>query len=573
MMQLESHSADGDSYGEPYRLGKRLRSGSTGDVFQTRHPHFPDPCAMKILRPELVEAAADLQAFRDDLEVLTGVRHPNIVHVLEVGVLPNGVAFVVTELLEGRSLTERLAGGEPLPAAEVVEVVRATAAGLQAAHSRGVVHGEINPHNIFLARTEGYEQGLVKLVNFGISKLRPVDAPAALTLEAIRYLSPEQAAGRADEMDGRSDQFALAAVAYRMLTGLDVFREDSSSVSLLCQLVHEGPTLALIEDPQLAAVLRRALAREKRERFESVVAFARAFEAALVGEISGRTPLPTAAASSPPARPTAAAPTPEPTPPFEGTPTPVRPVPVPAAARRLQEKAATLLGFAGSDLAMLGAAAFAAEATVPRRVEVSPLPAVEPPAPGMVPRPGPTKLERAVPRVPEPPIVAMAGPPISVVAASQAPARVERSAFVERPMPAPHRAREPAPRRPPPRGPHRPAPQAPPRPAPRAQAAPVDVSTDSLFSNPFFTDSVDMPRSTRPGRRMSDSLLDDDLRLERPPRQGWKLFFFLVAFLIACFGASMAAGWRPPLSLRQTMLWHHLHLPYAADPLPPAPVD
>src|SRR5437870_2895029 len=124
-MHLETEAA----HTEPYRLGKRLRSGSTGEVFETRHPLLPGPCCMKILRPELSQGG-DLEAFRGDLEILAAIRHPNIVNVAEVGVLENGVAFVVTELLEGQSLAERLARGEPVPVMEAIEIVRAAAAGL-----------------------------------------------------------------------------------------------------------------------------------------------------------------------------------------------------------------------------------------------------------------------------------------------------------------------------------------------------------------------------------------------------------------------------------------------------------
>jgi serine/threonine-protein kinase len=102
-MQFESQMVERDSYG----LGKRLRSGSTGDVYETRHPLLSGPSAIKILRPELVGRPADLETFRGDLDIVAALRHPNIVHVVEVAVPPDGVAFVVTELLEGRSLAER----------------------------------------------------------------------------------------------------------------------------------------------------------------------------------------------------------------------------------------------------------------------------------------------------------------------------------------------------------------------------------------------------------------------------------------------------------------------------------
>ena len=452
-MQFESQMGERDSYG----LGKRLRSGSTGDVYETRHPLLFGPSAIKILRPELVSRPGDVEMFRGDLDIVATLRHPNIVHVVEVAVPENGVAFIVTELLEGRSLAERLAGGQVVPVTEVVEIVRGAAAGLQAAHQRGVMHGEVNPHNIFLARTEGYDQGVVKLVNFGIARLRPADAPASLGLEAIRYLSPEQAAGRCQEVDGRADQFALAAVAYRMLTGVDAFAQDSS-LSILCQLVHERPRLLPLGNSDLEAILRRALARDKRDRFESILTFARAFEVAALGDRSGvsRTPSP---------RP--------------------RVVSTEATLPRSSGGGPTLMGFAASALAAVG-----------------------PPAPTVIPRP------------------ATPAPPPAVISHQ----RRRATSFA-------------------------------PRPQPRAT-----VAEDSLFNNPFFVDSVVIHRR----ERMRDLALDKALRIDGPRGQGWKLVLFTIAFVLVCGWASMFAGWRPPLSWRQSPLWHDLRLPYAAAPLAPA---
>ena len=451
-MQFESQMVERDSYG----LGKRLRSGSTGDVYEARHPLLSGPSAIKILRPEMTSRPGDLEMFRGDLDIVATLRHPNVVHVVEVAAPENGLAFVVTELLEGRSLAERLAGGQVVPVTEAVEIVRGAAAGLQAAHQRGVVHGEVNPHNIFLARTEGYDQGVVKLVNFGIARLRPADAPASLGLEAIRYLSPEQAAGRCQDVDGRADQFALAAVAYRMLSGVDAVQDDSA-VSVLCQLVHERPRLLPLGNSDLEAILRRALSRDKRDRFDSILTFARAFEAAALGDRSavGRLPSP-----RPPAVPTE------------------DPLP------RSSEGGSTRLGFAWSALAAVGVSP-----------PVIPLPATPAPPPAA-------------------PVSPRRGPATSC--------------------------------------------------APRSQPRPP-AAEDSLFNNPFFVDSVVIHRR----ERMRDLALDEALRIDAPRGQGWKLVLFTIAFLVACAWGSMAAGWRPPLTWRQSPLWHDLRLPYAAAPLAP----
>jgi serine/threonine-protein kinase len=301
----------GSGQGERFRLGRRLESTSSGEVFESTHPLARGPCAIKVLRPELANRPEAMQAFAAEVSAVTALRHPNILPVIEIANLPEGQPVVVTERLEGRTLAERLEEQGTIPLGQVVEIVKAAAAGLQAAHDLGILHGELNPRNVFLARGAGYPQGVVKLLDFGVSALRPVDAVASLPMESIRYLAPEQAAGRADELDGRTDQFALALLAYRMLCGTDAFTADESALSLLYEIVHREPSLELLRDvhPELEAVLRRGLANNPRGRYETIVAFARALAAA-VGENTGVVVRPTPPPGLAVPRPTPAAPPP-----------------------------------------------------------------------------------------------------------------------------------------------------------------------------------------------------------------------------------------------------------------------
>jgi serine/threonine protein kinase len=290
-----------------YRLGRTLEAGVTGEVFEAEHPQLPGSCAVKILRAALTDRIEGLPLFRADVETVAALRHPNVLQVLEVGYTQDVPAFVVTELLDGRALADRLGTKGRVPLRQAVEILRGVAAGLQAAHNAGVVHGELNPRNILLARVEGHDHGLVKLLDFGIVRLRSLDGIPTLPVETIRYLSPEQAAGRTEVLDGRSDQFALAAIAYRMLSGRDAFEGDSA-VSLLYQMVHGQPSPAPIAEggPAVEAVIRRALAKDRRNRFESVADFAQALTEA-AGEQRRPTPAPAVIPVAPPA-PVVAAP-------------------------------------------------------------------------------------------------------------------------------------------------------------------------------------------------------------------------------------------------------------------------
>jgi eukaryotic-like serine/threonine-protein kinase len=534
MMQYESSTAPG----EAYQLGRRLKAGSTSDVYETVHPHLPGSCAIKILRPHLLQSPEQVHAFRSDLEAVSGLRHPNIAQIIEVGSLPEAKAFVVMELLEGRLLAERLAGHRTLPIGEVVELVKAIAAALQAAHSRGVIHGEIGPTNVFLARAEGYEQGLVKLIGFGIHRLRPVDAAASLSFEMIRYLSPEQATGRPDEVDGRADQFALALLIHRMVSGIEVFR-GLSAIDVLDQVLHEEPK---IERPpeitdEVESVLRRALAKDKRHRFETVVGFARAFESSVTGEESSvvkRTPAPRG-------RPVRIEPPP---------PEPERPRATIRAVRIEQPHkqgpaATTLLGFAasrGEESREVPRAVITAMGP-PRAFNSQPPPAAQPAAP--VARPQLASQSELpvlqagaahVRPVANRPVLAPSQPPKLTHAP---PAQVSRA-------PAATRAQ---PQRQPPRA------QQPRAAAGRSRPGPVD----SLLMEPFFD-------AFPSGQMRADTMDLGEDALPRRPRNGWRFFFFLVAIALVSVGGAFAVGWRPPLEWRQSDLWRGMGLPGAADP-------
>jgi serine/threonine-protein kinase len=266
---------------DAYRLGERLHAGSAGDVYEAAHPWLPGRYAIKILHPSLTQMPEAVDEFRDELATIAGLRHPNIAQTIEVGNVPDGRVFVVMELLEGRTLAARLADGRPLPFAEALPIIKAVAGALQGAHAHGVLHLELTPGNVFLARAEGHEQGFVKLLNFGVARLRggAGGGDVSIAPETASTMAPEQAQGRADDINARTDQFSLAALSYRILAGLDPFR-GNDVISALYQTVHEAPPpMPGSVDSGVEAVIRRGLAKDPADRFDSVLAFARALEA------------------------------------------------------------------------------------------------------------------------------------------------------------------------------------------------------------------------------------------------------------------------------------------------------
>ena len=210
--------------------------------------------------------------------------------------MPDGTPILVMEHLEGRTLEEMLANRGAIALPEVVPTIKAIASALEAAHKVGVVHREVRPDNIFVADVTGYEQGFPKLLDFGgLAPATPDLAPAAiLATAAARYLSPEQARGHAAEVDARTDQYALAALAYRMLSGTDAFG-GNDVISVLYRILNEAPrplTALARVDTTIDPIIRKAMSRDKRLRFDSVFVFAKALEdAAGMGSRMVRNPL------------------------------------------------------------------------------------------------------------------------------------------------------------------------------------------------------------------------------------------------------------------------------------------
>jgi serine/threonine protein kinase len=280
--------AGGVVLGETYLLGRRISSGGMGEVFEATHARLPGRFAVKVLRPELLGNREAFARFCREAEVMSELRHPNVVQIYDFNTTPDGRPYFVMELLEGRDLETRLVQAGPVPLPAAVRVVESVASALATAHAHGIVHRDLKPANIYLCTIDGQMDELVKVLDFGISKIRAAGTLLSTPTDMIgspAYMSPEQARGAADEVDGRSDQFALGTIAYRMLTGWEPFQGDDIA-SLLYQVVHEpAPPLARYLPPRwdtraLQAVLDRALAKEASQRWSGMMEMARAFEAA-----------------------------------------------------------------------------------------------------------------------------------------------------------------------------------------------------------------------------------------------------------------------------------------------------
>ena len=259
----------------PYEIIGLLGVGGMGQVYRARDPRLHREVALKVLHPSVTITAEHLERFNREARATGALNHPNIRGVFDAGV-DGGVPYVVSELLEGESLRERLDKG-PLPYRKALEYGIQIAQALGAAHAAGIWHRDVKPANVFIT-----DDGRVKLLDFGLAKLTETDEPPGShdsTADASRpgvirgtaaYMSPEQARGQ--RVDHRTDLFSLGTVLYEMFTGARTFQR-ASTVETLHAVLREEPVDPLELNPALPAAavvtVRRCLEKNVEERFQS----------------------------------------------------------------------------------------------------------------------------------------------------------------------------------------------------------------------------------------------------------------------------------------------------------------
>jgi eukaryotic-like serine/threonine-protein kinase len=221
-----------------YRIIRRLGAGSMGEVFLAEQIELGGRLvAVKVLFRKLLDGPEFRLRFHNEAAVTARIHHPSVVAVYESGQPADGPPYIAMEYLEGATLREALSTGRALPLAVSVEIIRQVAQGLNAAHKIGILHGDLKPGNIFLARADdaGGDTALpgvaVKVMDFGTAKLRESSSSQTIwttELGTPAYMSYEQAWGmRGEALDHRSDIYSLGVVVYEMLTGRLPFQSDT----------------------------------------------------------------------------------------------------------------------------------------------------------------------------------------------------------------------------------------------------------------------------------------------------------------------------------------------------------
>ena len=261
-----------------YRIEQSIGAGGMGEVFRAHDTKLGRDVAIKVLPQAVARDAHTLARFEREARAIAAVSHPNILAIYDF-VSQDDTSFVVTELLQGETLRERLTQGALAPR-KAAELGRQVARGLAAAHDAGIVHRDMKPENLFLT-----EDGRVKILDFGLATDRGDAAGGGQQTEAatrtsltapgtvlgtVGYMSPEQVRGEAT--DNRSDIFSFGAVLYEMVTGVRPFARDTHAETMTAILKEEPPELESSPagvPPGLALIVRRCLEKRPGERFQS----------------------------------------------------------------------------------------------------------------------------------------------------------------------------------------------------------------------------------------------------------------------------------------------------------------
>jgi serine/threonine protein kinase len=280
VVQAPGHQAEVDPeepllgvvLGDRYRVDERIGAGGMGLVYRATHVLIGRKLAIKVLRRRYAAQSEVAERFVQEARIASSIKHPNVVDIIDYGTSPQGSPYYVMEFLAGHSLAHEIKHNGPLELRRALTVAIQIARGLAAAHQAGIIHRDLKPDNVFIVPADVGAPEQVKILDFGIARVagRKTRLTAAGSVVGTpEYMSPEQARG--DELDSRSDIYALGVVLFELLTGQVPLSGDSMVGTLTKQVFELPPPIREIDPrfagyPSIEAVLGRLLAKNRDER-------------------------------------------------------------------------------------------------------------------------------------------------------------------------------------------------------------------------------------------------------------------------------------------------------------------
>ena len=268
-----------------YELMERLGAGGMGQVYKAVHKLMGATRVIKVIHPMISESRDAHDRFLREARAATKVNHPNVATVYDFAALPDGSHYMVWEYIDGENLAQRLKTRGTLPPRQAVRIVIQALHGLEAIHRAGIIHRDISPENVMLTSDD-----TAKIIDLGVAKLDdPTESAATRTgifVGKLRYASPEQLGilGENEKIDGRADIYSTGMVLYELLTGRPPYEAKSPHEYFLIH-TRDQETTNTLELPSempggtaLKDVLRRALARDRNQRYATAREFANALE-------------------------------------------------------------------------------------------------------------------------------------------------------------------------------------------------------------------------------------------------------------------------------------------------------
>jgi serine/threonine protein kinase len=292
-MQSESQQLVGAVFSGRWRLARLIGEGGMGSVYEAQSTRNEGVRAIKVLHPEFCTEPQVLNRFFAEAEAVRMLSHPNVAQIYEAQRAEDGTPYLVMELLTGMPLSSFRTPGRPVPTNQAAPIIYGILQALALAHSRGVIHRDLKPDNLFLV-PDGKGQFIVKVLDFGIAKV--MDAAGGMgsktktgvLLGTPGYMSPEQIKN-SKAVDPRSDLWSVGIILYEMLTGREAFPADNEFTRLTAVLTQDIPPIGQV-NPGLSAwsgFFQRALSKDPNGRFGNASEMAQAL---MVSAGQGKSP-------------------------------------------------------------------------------------------------------------------------------------------------------------------------------------------------------------------------------------------------------------------------------------------